>query len=484
MVDYAERGRATEKRHSAAKHRQRGVGRKDPALEAGKRVERSHSDAKHKARFRLPEAERTAMDDDEYADWRKKYYREARPDLDPQSTTSKVLEFFGQDPDPYARDARSYDYRKEAFDDSVKQGNPDMSWFLPEMEWTDDQTVDARYPIDTMSEEEANYTAQRLHDRFVRDNGREPTESEWGDIVQRNFDPRSRAEKNAGAGMEFSPLAFFGAEDESTAAAMSALRGTTYDDELEKARAIQQRYEMFENPLSWRNIGATGGQLAGAFGGPVAATWRGAELGVKGARAALGLAPEATTALGRAVSTVASGAPAGATDFALMDFGAGEGGFENRLKNIDPSMAAAGAVAGGVTFPILGALGSKIAAGGRKAVGGAGRLAKRVLKRADATPRGWNYTPTDVPPPPPARGSGGSRTPAKLPGVDGRPTKIAGGSVRGDINRAFRSRAAPPPRGGGAGMGVAAAATGAGATGAIGYDIATKKKRRKRYDGS
>lgn len=126
-VDYAERGRATEKRHSAAKHRQRGLGKKDPVLERGKAVERAASQAKHKPRWRQREIDRTAKDDDEYEAWRKNYFREARPDLDPQSTTSRVLEFMGLDDNPYARDARSYDYRAEG----AAEGDP--SFLIPEL---------------------------------------------------------------------------------------------------------------------------------------------------------------------------------------------------------------------------------------------------------------------------------------------------------------------------------------------------------------
>jgi hypothetical protein len=133
-VDYAERGRATEKRHAAAKHRQRGLGKKDQVLERGRAVERAASQAKHKPRWRQRERDRTTKDDDEYEAWRENYFRNVRPDLDPQSTMSKMMEFVGLDDNPYARDARSYDYRSEG----AAEG--DVSFLVPEL--TDEQARD------------------------------------------------------------------------------------------------------------------------------------------------------------------------------------------------------------------------------------------------------------------------------------------------------------------------------------------------------
>lgn len=72
----------------------------------------------------------TAADDDAQAAWRRDYFRNVRPDLDPQSWTSKTLEFFGAD-EPYRNDSGSYDYRQKKWDQSVSDGNPDISWSLP-----------------------------------------------------------------------------------------------------------------------------------------------------------------------------------------------------------------------------------------------------------------------------------------------------------------------------------------------------------------
>ena len=97
-----------------------------------KSSERSHNQAKHKRRWADQRA-LSADEDDDYARWRKDYFRGARPDLDPQSQTSKVLEFLGLDPKPYAQNADAYDYRKKQWEKSVASGNPDMSWSMPEL---------------------------------------------------------------------------------------------------------------------------------------------------------------------------------------------------------------------------------------------------------------------------------------------------------------------------------------------------------------
>jgi len=73
---------------------------------------------------------------DPIQDKKKRYYRD-HPDQDPQSMTSKFLEFLGLD-QPYRNDSRSYDYQQKKWDKSVADGSPDLSWFLPAM--TDDAT--------------------------------------------------------------------------------------------------------------------------------------------------------------------------------------------------------------------------------------------------------------------------------------------------------------------------------------------------------
>ena len=60
---------------------------------------------------------------------KKKYYRQ-HPDQDPQSSMSKVMEFLGLD-EPYVHDSRSMDYNQQAWDESVKDGSPDMRFSIP-----------------------------------------------------------------------------------------------------------------------------------------------------------------------------------------------------------------------------------------------------------------------------------------------------------------------------------------------------------------
>ncbi len=70
--------------------------------------------------------------EDELAKAKKKYYA-AHPDMDPQSTLSKVMEFFGAD-EPYRNDSGSYDYRRQAYDEYTAANDPRASeWSLPEI---------------------------------------------------------------------------------------------------------------------------------------------------------------------------------------------------------------------------------------------------------------------------------------------------------------------------------------------------------------
>lgn len=95
-----------------------------------KNSERAHNRAKHNVGTWSRPKDMSDVQDDAQTAWRRDYFRNVRPDLDPQSTASKIMEFFGADT-PYAQNAQSYDYRQKAWDDSVKSGNPDMSWSLP-----------------------------------------------------------------------------------------------------------------------------------------------------------------------------------------------------------------------------------------------------------------------------------------------------------------------------------------------------------------
>ena len=344
-VDYAERGRAAEKRHAAAKHRQRGIGKKDPVLDRGKAVERAASQAKHKPRWRQREQDRTAKDDDEYAAWRKDYFRNARPDLDPQSTESKVLEFMGLD-EPYRRDSGSYDYTQERFDESVRAGSPDVSWlandkinntikgagqmgsdFLAAVAGGDEKTrvsnpeyIRAAMAADLGREptqEELDATMAAIaDDDLARANmaaslGRDPTDEEWNQWVTATTDPRTTTEKNGGALLNILDMPMLSGADEAIAGLMSVLPGRgTYDEELDYARGVQDNYNKYENPWSGRSVASTAASLPMFFLGPAQASYTAANALVRGGRALAGFAPEATSLAGKAAQAVMAGAPA------------------------------------------------------------------------------------------------------------------------------------------------------------------------------
>lgn len=82
--------------------------------------------------------------DGDIARQRRDYYRK-HPEQDTQSFYSKVLEMFGLD-EPYRDDSGSYDYRQQAWDESVAKGSPDVSWFLPE--FSDEQVAAAGSAIE------------------------------------------------------------------------------------------------------------------------------------------------------------------------------------------------------------------------------------------------------------------------------------------------------------------------------------------------
>ena len=480
--DPLERGKAAEKRHSAAKHAQRGVGKRDRVLERGQEIERSHNRAKNNPRWRQASKDRTQFDDEEYAGWRKRYFRKVRPDLDPQSTTSRILEFFGAD-DPYVDDRRSYDYRAQKaaadptdprniasiFSDDGLSDIMAVPSFVQGGKQVDNEAT--KYGL---SEEEAIASAQydiaSRRAAFIQEHGREPDEDEVAqienDVATRYLDPRTRDEKMAGMflGALSMPMAGFG--EEAAAGAMSLLPGGgTYDEELAKARAIQERAAMFEQGFTPRNIASGAMGLAGL--GPILGATTGlGNVAVRGGRAALGLTPQATSLLGRGAANVGAGATGWTAWEAADEFGAGQGGIEGRLGNIASNELINSAISGGLIFPAISGLGLGVSEGakaigrGAKKVGkksvSAGKKAVQALWKAEAKPKPLPYTPGDIPPP-----MWPTRKPGLAPGMD-RITNAGNGTVRSDINRAFRKRAKPvDPRAGiGAAMVPAGAATG------------------------
>lgn len=387
-IDTAERGRAAEKRHAAAKHRQRGMGTENPLLERGREVERSHNRIKNKARWRKPERDRTEYEDDQYAAWRKRYYRQARPDLDPQSTASSILEFFGLD-EPYRRDAGSFDYRREVWDESVRAGKPDRSWSgvlsdeaaealrkLPDFFKGGDQ-------VDNESgDPEAEYESRVA--AFLQEHAREPDEDEKAaianEVAQRHFDPRSRSEKMAALALNVINYPTMGAADEIVAGTMSMLPGRgTYDEELAKARQVQANNQMWEqggSPRTWAAMGASLPALFPLYG----ASSRAAEGAWSLGRKALGMSPKAKSVAGRATTAVGSGAAGFAAPEAGYGFGSGDGDFANRVAHVDPDEVATSAALGGVLFPAFAGIGSGVAKGAQKVASGGRNLVNRLAR--------------------------------------------------------------------------------------------------------
>lgn len=277
--------------------------------------------------------------EDELAKGKKDWYRR-HPDQDPQSTMSKVLEFVGLD-EPYRNDSGSYDYRKQAWDESVAAGNPDMSWFLPELSGAQ------------------KYDLGSIYSGFTGDDDYVDPEVD--------HDPRTVAERNAGAVMDFLSWPLWGFEDEVLAGAMSALPGRgSYDDELALARAIRKDHDEYEPLFSARSVLSNGaGVLAGA--GPLTAAIMAPYGAMRGARVAMGMAPEAVSTAGKVAQKVIPGAVSGGMVAPTIGFASREGGFDERMKGADTE-ALAGAIGGGLVFPALG-YGAKLAWRGAKAAG-------------------------------------------------------------------------------------------------------------------
>lgn len=245
--------------------------------------------------------------------WRKKQYYDANPEQDPQSWPSWFLEQFGFD-DPYANDSGSYDYRAKRAQEEMDSGNPDVSWMFPAI------------PDQWQLEEGGK--------RFIQG-------EEWDD--------RPWEEKTQAAILNGLSWPLIGFEDEIVGGAMSVLPGGgTYDEEVQKARTIEERDAEYSPTITATDILTTGAGLGGAFGsyGLVAGPWG-------------RMAPK--TVAGKVGKYAAM--PAGSAGyFTAMDMGEDTGSFEDRINNVDPSTPIAGAA-----FPMLGGAGAIIGKGGSKA---------------------------------------------------------------------------------------------------------------------
>lgn len=406
---------------------------------------------------------------DELARNKKRYYREKRPDLDPQSTVSKIMEFFGAD-EPYREDAGSYDYRQKKWDRSVKGGNPDVSWMLPALSDSAAETITStpkRIAEDVAgigggaehakrddpgfatailreqlgrepSEDEVAGALEAIqNDTVARENmtgslGRAPTKQEWAQWKQLTTDPRDTSERNAGAVLNLLDLPLLGAADETVAGAMSLTGRGSYEDELAKARKIKRRYQENEPGLSARNIASTAGGVGSLFLGPAAASYHAADALWRGGRGAMGLAPEATSLLGKAAAQVIPGGAAGAADFAGLGFNEGEGGLDKRLENVSADDVKSGAIGGGILFPLFGAAGSGMARAGRAAGSQAKRIGQSVAKRFG---RGSSQEARAGVPP------GPKPTEPRKPNIKPIPKEPGDDSIRDALDAAFKKQA-------------------------------------------
>jgi hypothetical protein len=271
------------------------------------------------------------------------------PTGDPQSYMSSILQYFGAD-DPYRNDSGSYDYRAKKTEQQANSQNPDFNWMIPEI-----------------PDEDQRENATNL---FL--NGRAD-------------DPRSPEEKNQAALLNATTWPLLYGNDEVFAGAMSILPGGgSYDEELAKARRIQDRQQEYGAPLGWRDLPMAAGNLFGAL--PL--------VGLTGA------IPKATTMAGKAARYAAAPA-AGAAEFGAYDFNDGRGGFQSRLEGVRPENVVAGAIVGGMMGHTPAKQkpkeGSEMKLGGRMtgAVRGAAvREAKPRIPRGDR-PHGAPSTPDD-----------------------------------------------------------------------------------------
>lgn len=391
-------GRVSERRHTRFKHggspEQRAERkRRNEIKRQGEASERANSQAKHKRQWGTATDQKNA---DDQGAWRKDYFRRVRPDLDPQSTMSGVMEFFGLDDKPYQTDASSFDYRQRRYDET---GDPSWNpFFAPEILNTptgqviqegydlinrgDETPADQfrrqlqeendqrqQYGMAPLSEEEFGLSLRDAWaDDFRRKHNRNPTEEEFDEYVNQKYgDTRTRKERYAGALLNMFDFPALGMQDEIAAGAMSMLPGRgTYDEELKRAEEIQKKWEEFEPGDSALNLGTTAGGLGLSFGSPIAAgPFRAADAAWRYGRKAIGLAPEAATTLGRAVTTMGSGATGGAVDFTAYDFAEHPGSIEDRVKDMNWESPAIGAVGGGLVFPAISAASNAVRKGSR-----------------------------------------------------------------------------------------------------------------------
>lgn len=328
--------------------------------------------------------------------WYKKH-----PKGDPQSTVSKVLEFFGLD-QPYTNDSRSYDYNQKQWQKSLDEGNPDLSWFLPELGTDDAQDV-------------LNNTM----------------DNNYGDP-----DPRTDPEKWSGRIMDFLNFPMLGMEDEALAGVSSILNGSTYDEELDKSRRIKR--ETQEHSPIWSRIPSFVGALpldAPLYAGTAALTGK---AGAKLAEAA-GVMPRAG-GLGERVASHIPAAAGIAVDDSLWQLGNADGSVSDRVDQFDPHrpVILAAIPAAGAAMDIIGNGVSKAFGAGKRV------LRKKPPIKPDMPPGPTRPRAPDAPKPgAPSNNATGPLPPKDL--GDAMRDRVVGKkpkqpTVRDDIARAMEER--------------------------------------------
>lgn len=178
-------------------------------------------------------------------DMGKAEYYEKHPHQDPRSMASYFLGALGMDR-PYANNEQSVDYR-------AHRNEKTADWHVgPNGERVPNGADDPLWNQGYMPKREDV-------DEFVR----KMFETNKGD-------DRDWKERTSGAILQGLKWPLFGYADEAVAGTSSLLNGTNYEDELQKARDIQQRYAEYEPDNSIVNIGATGAGLVTDLANPLA----------------------------------------------------------------------------------------------------------------------------------------------------------------------------------------------------------------------
>lgn len=349
---------------------------------------------------------------DSIADRKKRWY-DKHPKGDPQSTTSKVLEFLGLD-QPYYNDSRSYDYSQKKWQKSLDENNPDLSWMFP---ITDDMS-------DVASGSMANT---------------------FGEEDQRSF-----KDKVSGQLLRFLDIPAVGFGDEAVAGVMSYADDVPYQEALDKVRGVSE-YASEHTPI-WSQAPAIAGSVVAslpAFAAETAA----ANKGIGAFRKIFGFSPTPASAAGKTVRGMTSGSTAIAADDAAYQMGSVPGTAKERSEYYDPTQTAVFA-----SLPIFMGAGEMLGhayRGGKNAVrkgvdyllGTKGEAAGKITPKPSAMDVPTTRTTGHQPRPRPKPNPSGDERRMRGPGIEPRsaPPRIPSkkpkppNSVRQDIDLAMNT---------------------------------------------